>query len=196
MRRRRLIVGAGAGAALLTAALRAVAGGAAPPASDLTFVQDLPADVRRESDETWRRFTGRFAARTSCWSSVSLELVREVPDGDARYIVSANRIEIQIPTTPARYRESLAHELAHHLERTCPDFDELRAALHPTMGVGEDGWFDGPRWADTPSERFAEAVVVLVNGERVRHETEVPVDPAVVGVLERWGRDADGAADR
>jgi len=180
-------VGAVLGAALVATALWTVTRGDAAAPSDLTFLQDVPDDVRSESEETWQRFTDRFVARTSCWGPVSLELVSDVPDGDARYVAASSLIEIQIPTTPHRYRESLAHELAHHLERTCPQFDALRSMLEPMLGTEQQGWFSGSTWADVPSERFAEAVVVLVNGGRVRHETEVPVDTAVVEVVERWG---------
>ncbi len=187
MRRRRLTVGAGVAAVFVPLAVWAVARGAEAPVNDLVFVQEVPADVRRESEVTWRRFTERFAARRSCWGPVSVELVGDVTDGDARYLTGSRRIEIQIPTTPGRYRESLAHELAHHLERTCPDFDEVRALLHPMLADSGQGWFDGPVWDAVPSERFAEAVVELVNGERIRHESDVQVDPTVVELLERWG---------
>lgn len=157
------------------------------PEPRLLYVQDAPADVRRETDATFDRFRGRFAARASCIDDVSVELVRAVDDGDARYVTADRRIEIQIPTTPARYRESLAHELAHHLERTCGEFGSLQVALEPLLGADGVAWSRGPIWEETPSERFAEAVVELVNGARIRHVDTVPVDPAALELIARWG---------
>jgi hypothetical protein len=158
---------------------------------ELVFVQDAPADVRAETAVVWDRFRDRFDARASCWDDVSVELVRSVVDGDARYVASAARIEIQIPTTPERYRESLVHELAHHVDQTCDEFDDLRSLLAPRLGASGSGWSEGAVWHEIPAERFAESVVELVNGERVRHVDEVPVDGAIVAMVASWGSGAD-----
>ena len=152
----------------------------------LHTVQDLPDDVQAELDVTWRRFVDRFDARTGCVDDVSVELVRAIDGGDARYVIDGSVIEIKIPTTPSRFRESLVHELAHHVEYTCGEFAELRRALHPQLGDPEAPWAGGDDWEETPSERWAEAVVLLVNGERIRHTDEIPVDPAVVALVEAW----------
>lgn len=185
-------------AAVATAAVSAflVVGSARSGESEprLLFVQDVPADVRSESNATVARFRGRFAGRASCVDDVSIELVRAVDDGDARYVTGERRIEIQIPTTPARYRESLAHELAHHLEWTCGEFGSLRVALEPLLGGDGVAWSVGPTWQETPSERFAEAVVELVNGERIRHVDTMPVDSAALDLIARWGTGAQLAA--
>lgn len=85
--------------------------------ADLVVVRDVPADVQAELDVTWSRFLDRFGSRRTCFEDVSVDLVRQVQGGDARYVIDKRLIEIQIPTTPARFRESFAHELAHHL--TC-----------------------------------------------------------------------------
>lgn len=61
-------------------------------------------------------------------------------------------------------------------------------------GVDRD-WYDGPIWEEIPSERFAEAVVEVVNGERVRHEADVPVEPHVVELVAQWGRGDIDAVD-
>jgi hypothetical protein len=154
--------------------------------AELVVVQDVPADVRAELDVTWARFTDRFEARTSCIGTVSLELVRDVEGGDARYVHRRARIEIEIPTTPARFRESVVHELAHHVEHTCPDFEQLRDELHPRWGGPDRPWTGGDVWAEIPSEMWAEAVVELVNGERIRHADEIVVDPQVVELIVAW----------
>lgn len=153
----------------------------------LRFVQDVPDDVRRVSDATFERFLERFAGRAACVDDVSVELVRVVDGGDARYLTADRRIEIRIPTTPGRYEESLAHELAHHLERTCDEFEPLRVALAPLLGADGAAWASGPVWEEIPSERFAEVVVELVNGVRIRHTDTVVVDPAAREIVARWG---------
>ena len=96
--------------------------------------------------------------------------------------------EIQIPTTPARFRESVAHELAHHVEHACGQFGDLRSALHPQLGRPGSPWAGGRVWEEVPSERWAEAVVELVNGERIRHVDEVTVDDDVIAAIAAWAR--------
>lgn len=159
-----------------------------PPDAELVTTQDLPADVRAEIDTVWNRFATTFDARQGCISDVTVELVRRVDGGDARYVADEALIEIRIPTTPARFRESLAHELAHHVDRTCPAFDELRRQLHPRLGGTDVPWATGDVWEEVPAERYAEATVELLNGERVRHPDDVTVDADTVELIAAWGR--------
>ena len=80
--------------------------------ADLEPEQELPADVRAEVDTTWAAFLDVFGSRRRCFGDVALRLVGDVDGGDARYDLDEALIEIEIPTSPARFRESLAHELA------------------------------------------------------------------------------------
>lgn len=188
---RRLVARLAALVAVASAAFVAVGAardGGSPPR--LRFTQDVPADVRLASDATFERFLDRFAGRAACLDDVSVELVRVVDGGDARYVTDDRRIDIRIPTTPSRYEESLAHELAHHIERTCDEFEPLRVALEPLVGGEGVPWASGPIWEEIPSERFAEAVVELVNGVRIRHVDTVAVDPAARELIARWGAGA------
>jgi hypothetical protein len=89
-------------------------------------VQDFPPDVAAAVDETWARFEGVFADRLDCMDPVWLVLVDDVADGDALYLPDGQTIHIQIPTSPARFSESLVHELAHHLDATCDEQKDLR----------------------------------------------------------------------
>lgn len=159
-----------------------------PADGELLTTQDLPADVRAELDTVWSRFGSVFAERSSCIGDVTVVLVRSVDGGDARYVASEGLIEVRIPTTPARFRESVAHELAHHVDRTCREFAGLRDELHRRLGGPERPWATGDVWEEIPAERYAEAVVELVNEERVRHADEVRVDDATVELIARWGR--------
>ncbi|MEO6651254.1 MAG: hypothetical protein ABIP17_01185 [Ilumatobacteraceae bacterium] len=190
-------------AALLASASLAIATGACAISSTaagdgggrLTIVQDLPDDVRAVLDPAWAAFLARFDGRRSCIADVEVVLVDHVEGGDARYVESAAMIEIEIPTTPAKFRESLVHELAHHVERTCVEFGELRAELHARFGL-ERPWSDGATWADIPAERWAETVVQLVNGDRILHRSEMPLDRSVLDVVEAWGSGAARWSDR
>ena len=157
------------------------------PKARIIVVQDVPADVRAEMNATWGRFIDRFADRRRCFSDVSVVLVDQVDGGDARYVGDEARIEIEIPTTPARFRESLTHELAHHVERTCDEFDELRTTLHPVFGGPDRPWIGGEIWEEIPSELWAEAVVALVNGDRLLHGDDMPIDEAVIDLIAKWG---------
>lgn len=163
---------------------------AAPPTREasLKVVQDVPADVQAELDLTWSRFLDHFGSRRGCFDDVSVVLVPQVRGGDARYVIDERLIEIQIPTTPARFRESFAHELAHHVEHTCPEFVELKAVLQPRLGGLYGAWSSGAVWEEIPSELWAEGVVQLVNGVRILHADDMPVDASVIRLIEAWAR--------
>ncbi len=149
--------------------------------------QDLPADVSAEVDAVWQDFNDLFADHVHCFDDVSLLLVAELEGGDARYVISEARIEIKIPTSPRRFRDSLAHELAHHLEHTCGSFSELRDDFESLPGI-EGAWTGGADWQQTPAELYAETVVELVNGERVRHGRSMPLPPGALALVESWAR--------
>lgn len=153
--------------------------------AELIADQDLPADVQAVVDETWGRFIEVFGGRRRCVDDVHLVLVDQVTEGDARYLVDEHRIEIEIPTSPRRFRESLVHELAHHVEHTCGRTGELRADFGRLAGV--DGpWYEGTSWETTPSELWAETVVQVVNGERVRHRNTMPLPAGAQELVRAW----------
>lgn len=157
------------------------------PKARIIVMQDVPDDVLAEMNTTWGRFIDRFADRRTCFADVTVVLVDRVEGGDARYVGDEALIEIQIPTTPARFRESLTHELAHHVERTCDEFDDLRTTLHPQFGGPDRPWNGGETWEETPSELWAEAVVALVNGERLLHADDMPIDEDAIDQIAEWG---------
>ncbi len=149
--------------------------------------QDLPAEVQAEVEATWDRFVDVFGPRRRCFDDVSLRLVGELPAGDARYLPAEGRIEIRIPTSPRRFRESLVHELAHHVEHSCSRFADLRVEFAPL--IGEDrAWFGEPgdRWQDRPTEIWAETAVQVVNGERVRFARTMPLPDGAEAAVLAW----------
>jgi hypothetical protein len=186
---RRLVV-AGAIATIVGAA---VAGAIVAWPSDeqaapvVTFVQPVPHDVETEARSAVAAFVERFATRRECAGGAEVLLVDEVPDGDARYLPAEAVIEIEIPTSPRRFRDSLVHELAHHVEHRCPDFTALRDEVLALTGA--TAWTGQHRWADRPSELWAESVVEVVLGERVRFGRSVPIPPVLVDAVRDW---ADG----
>jgi hypothetical protein len=165
----------------------AVALAACAPDGVTTIIvpQEVPRDVEVELATVRERFVSVFSGRLACIDDVTLMLVRDVEGGDARYVAAPRTIEIEIPTTPERFRESVAHELAHHVERSCDEFDALRTEIHQALGGGD--WSSGASWFETPAERWAEHVTDLLVDERVRHADEVPVDEGVLAAIRSWG---------
>jgi hypothetical protein len=176
---------------LLTAVVLANRGNAAA----LRVVQDVPADVRAEMDVTWNRFVHAFAGQLDCVEPVDLMLVRDVADGAAAYQAEGRLIKVEVPTSPARFRESLVHELAHHVEATCDRQQSLRPAFLEAQGFppGTE-WTGRMAWELMPSEHFAEAVVQIVNGERVLHDDIVTLTPEAIALVESWAASGGIAA--
>jgi hypothetical protein len=160
-------------------------------AADLVTDQDLPADVRAEVDTTWAAFLEVFGPRRHCFDDVRLRLVGEVGGGDARYLPDGRRIEIEIPTSPARFRDSLAHELAHHVEHSCGAFGELRREFAALPGLAGRDWNDeDDRWEDRPAELWAEAAVELVTGTRVRTGRTFDLPTGSTEIVAAWAAGA------
>jgi hypothetical protein len=162
----------------------AAGGGRAAGEPVVRLQQHVPAAVEREVRATVAEFVAVFEDRRECIGGSELRLVRAIDEGDARYVGAEQLIEIEIPTSPRRFRDSLVHELAHHVERTCPDAADLREAI--VAATGATAWAGQARWEHRPSELWAEAVVQIVLGERVRFARSVPLDDAVVDAARRW----------
>lgn len=154
---------------------------------NLSSRQDLPADVLAEVEAVLADLhvaSDRSIAQR-CDPDVSLLLVSQVTDGDARYVASEKRIEIEIPTSPRRFRDSLVHELAHHLDAHCEDASEMREAWLAQTDEPGQAWTSGD-WADRPSEQFAETVVQVVLEERVRHGRSMPLPEFAEELVRTW----------
>lgn len=160
--------------------------GAACASSDrIRLVQDVPAEVAQIVDETSRDLESSLPWAGGCMLPVEVHLSRNVPDGAARYRAAEQLIEIEIPTSPARFRESLVHELGHHIDATCEDLDDLRTAFATSQGFTDSQtWDTGQAWELTPAEHFAEAVVAIVNGGRLLHADIVMLHPESIAAVE------------
>jgi hypothetical protein len=154
----------------------------------LEIPQEVPAEVTELSMDTWDSFLAAFPAQHDCIGTVTVRLTRSVEGGDALYRSSERTILIEIPTTPERFPESLAHELGHHLESACGAAEELGTAFRRSQGLEPDSpWSGSDPWFESPSEQFAETVVELVLGERITHPDIVTLDDATLDLVREWG---------
>lgn len=153
-------------------------------ADRIRTVQDVPTDVAVIVNEVWRDVGDRLPWAAECMLPVEVFLTRNVPDGAARYRADEQLIEIEIPTSPARFRESLVHELGHHIDATCDDLEGLRMSFLTAQGFdASQRWDDGDTWEGTPHEHFAEAIVVIVNGDRLLHAERLTLVPNAVDLV-------------
>jgi hypothetical protein len=154
--------------------------------SDLTVTGGAPDDLRALVVATWDRFVEAFPARRSCLAPVTVQGVWELDDR-ASYDPGRRLVEVRIPGTAPNLRASLIHEFAHHMEFTCPEQHDVRAAFLAVQELPRSAsWFEGVSWETTPSEQFAEAVVQTVLG-RPAHPA-VLIRPKSVALLRAWGR--------
>ncbi len=162
--------------------------GSCADAAKLRPVQDLPEDVAALVEETWLRFEMALPLVADCMDPVSLVLVEQVEGGDAVYRAADRIIEVEIPTSPARFPESLVHELGHHVATTCAEQQSIRAAFLAAQGFLPDAdWSSGGEWAAVPAEHFAETVVAAVLGDRILHEDVIDLSPAAIALVGVWG---------
>jgi len=154
----------------------------------LEIPQEVPAEVTELTLATWDSYLAAFPAQRNCIGTVTMRLTRSVDGGDALYRPPERTIYVEIPTTPERFPESLAHELGHHLETACNAEAELGSAVRDAQDLPSDSaWSGGEPWYDSPSEHFAETVVEIVEGERITHQDIVILQPATIELVRAWG---------
>jgi len=160
--------------------------GSVPRPAGLSITGSSPADLRVLVVETWDRFVAAFPARASCLAPVMVKGVWDLDDR-ASYDPARRLVEVRIPGTAPNLGASLVHEFAHHMEFTCPEQHNVRAAFLAAQGLPRSApWFEGVSWETTPSEQFAEAVVQVVLG-RPSH-LAVLIQPGSIALLRAWGR--------
>lgn len=190
MRRRGLLGAVAVGALLVSGAVWAA--GLGPR---MLVPQGVPDDVSAIVDRTWPAFLRAFPARHECIGDVTLLLVFDVEGGAASYRPDEATIRIEIPTTPERFEESLAHELGHHLEHRCPLIPEIGAEFLAAQKF-EAGveWFGRDPWFESPTEHFAETVVQIVLGERRIHADRITLSSRAIAIVRKWGLQSAGPA--
>jgi len=147
-----------------------------------TVAQDLAGLANGTFDE----FVTAAPAAAACMGEVRLEAAPELDDL-ARYDQGSGTIYVRVPANAASLEGSLVHELAHHVEATCPSHAELR----PVFLAAQDHppgtpWFLDGAWEDKPSEQYAEAVVEVTLGGRRRSRLEIQLTPAAVTATRDW----------
>ncbi|MDJ0665185.1 MAG: hypothetical protein QNJ75_11530 [Acidimicrobiia bacterium] len=156
-------------------------------APELRHDDSVPDDLRALADETWEDFLAAFSGRHDCISSPTLHAAWEL-ETRAEYQPATAVLSVRVPGTPATLRSQLLHEFAHHLEFTCSDHEELRAAFLLAQGFpAEAEWLVGDSWETTPSEHYAEAVVELVEGRRT-HQGGIYITDDAIDVVRVWGK--------
>jgi len=146
----------------------------------------VPDDLRELADTTWADFLAAIPERRSCIAPVTLHAAWEL-ESRGEYQPDTATIVVRVPGTPATLRSELIHEFAHHIEFTCPEHREMRAAFLSAQGFPEEtDWFSGDAWATTPSEQYAEAMVELVDGTRT-HNGGILLSADAFAVVRKWG---------
>lgn len=174
--------------AAVAAAVVAVAFALARPASgpELHFDSSVPDDLRAVAVEAWDRFLAAHPARADCIGSINMSAAWELDDR-AEYRPGSATVVIRVPGTAPNLTNDLTHEFAHHVEFTCREHEELRAAFLATQGFPDSAnWFNGATWETTPSEQYAEATVEAVLGRRTHHGGII-VSNESVAVVRQWG---------
>ncbi len=142
--------------------------------------------------QTWDTFLATFSPLASCLPDVHLHASYTLP-ARAGYDPAAATVTVRVPGSAARLRAALVHEWAHHLEFQCP---QALAPMRPAFLAAEGFSPDTPwrpqestttadRWADIPSEHFAEAAIELVLGHNAT-PTQIHVRPEAIQVMRAW----------
>lgn len=166
---------------LVVLAVAAVA--CAPPG--VTLGDDMPADLAEVVTVAFDEMVEELDAHTSCLDGLTVEHAWEMADR-AAYDPDTTTIVLRVPATANELEFSLAHEIAHHLEQSCPAQEEIRPAFLSAQGLPDStAWFEGDTWEETPSEQFATALgMVLTGGTDDRRR--VPVTEPALEVVTDW----------
>ncbi len=172
---------------VLLASLLLAACQPAPGPPRLLVDDSVAPDFEALAQETWQDFLAAFPARTDCFGDVRLQATPDLPSR-AAYDPGPAAVSVRVPGAPAFLQSGLVHEWAHHLERQCPEHVQLRPIFLAAQGLPPDAdWFHGESWASTPSEQYAEAVVVLVLGRRAV-STKAFLTQEAVQVVRAWAQ--------
>jgi hypothetical protein len=168
-------------------------GPAAEGHPQLIIEASVAGDLAALADDTWAQFLGVMEARTGCFGDVRLQATRTLDDR-AAYDPETATVIVRVPGSRALLQSALIHEWAHHVEFQCQEHEELRAPFMAAQGLPPDvPWrpdvtpaeIPASRWAEIPSEQYAEAMIVLVLGRR-QMPTVAPVKAEAVRVLAEW----------
>ena len=172
---------------LIVICVLVVACGSVPEEPALTFGDNTPEDLRALASATFDATSDAFPGQQDCLGHVVLAGAWELDDR-ARYRPDRSEITLRIPATARQLETSMVHELAHHLEFSCPTHPEMRQAFLEAQGFepGTD-WYEASTWETTPSEQWASAVVMFVL-DRPDERSRIVITPAALDVVREWAQ--------
>lgn len=180
------VVARAAAVVAVAAVILASCGGQSSPEPELALDASVATDFAELATTTFDDFVAHAPGIARCIGTVRLAAASEL-DELAYYSADLETITVRVPATAPSLRDSLVHELAHHVEASCPSHLALRPEFLEAQGHGPDQpWFTAQAWADTPSEEFAEAVVASVLGERRRHLSRIRIEPPALAIVAEW----------
>lgn len=182
----------GSTVAVAALALALVVGGGAlgaPAERDdpqLLVGDSVAGDFAALARDTYGALVAASPGIGECVRSPRLEAVYDL-DELAVYDQRTHVMSVRVPATASSLAASLIHELAHHLELSCPSHPAMRVRFLAAQGLDPaTPWFGGDVWEEIPSERFAESVVHVVLGGRERHLLRMHLTEDAVDVVAGW----------
>lgn len=155
-------------------------------AQQLLVGGSVASDFEALARNTYSEFVAVAGGLGECVRSPRLEAVYELEEL-AVYDQTTHIMHVRVPAPAASLRASLVHELAHHLELSCPSHTALRPHFLAALGLqAATPWFESDIWERIPSEQFAEAVVHAVLGGRRRDVLRMQLTPEALDVVAEW----------
>ncbi len=174
-----------AGAIVIASVAVVMAVAAATSGSGLRFTNGTPDDLRAVASKAWQRFSVAVPACAGRLDGLTVGVAWELPDR-ARYEPERSLVLIRAPGTAPNLEATLLHEFAHHAERRCPPGDAFRQRFTAAAGLPSGTpWRGSAPWEQTPSERFAEAVMRYVLGRPPSHVL-VHLRPGELRAVAAW----------
>lgn len=158
-----------------------------PPGEAALLPNDsVKSDLAALAATTFAAFLDAAPGVADCVGTIHLAAATELADL-ATYTPATATITLRVPATAPNLRDSLVHELGHHVETACASQTDLRKEFLAKQGfAASQPWFEGASWEHTPSEQFAEAVVLIVLGRRMRNLGRLHLDPAATELVAAW----------
>lgn len=160
-------------------------------AQEILVGDTVAPDFAALAGDTYARFVAAAPGLGECVRSPRLEAAYDLEDL-AVYDQETHVMLVRVPATASSLAASLVHELAHHLELSCPSHAALRTEFLAAQGHDPAAqWFGGEVWEEIPSEQFAEAVVHAVLGGRERHLLRMQLTGEALAAVADWLAERD-----
>jgi hypothetical protein len=166
-------------------ALMMLSSACTPPGAILA--EDVPSDLAEVVSTGLQTVEEALPAHRGCLDGVIVSHAWELDDR-AEYHPDSATIVLRVPATAPNLEFSLVHEIAHHLEFSCPSQRDLRPLFLTAQGhTADSDWFAGDSWEATPSEQFATAFAEYVTG-RPEPQRHIALTGEARRLVARWAR--------